>query len=255
MRSMPTQKTRFHLIDGLRGFAVINMVAFHFLYDLFIICGKNPLWYGLPAVQFWQQAICRLFLLISGFVWPWGMGSHVRRGILLNLCGLAISAVTWIVLPEQAIWFGVLNFIGCAVLLLIPIHRAVKQLPSLLCGVCAGLCLVLFLLCGPIPQGCFGIGSFQVQLPAFFYSVKILTPLGFPFPGFRSSDYFPVLPWIFLYLCGYFCGRLLMEYPAFRRAMRRKIPVLSPVGQKSLLIYLIHQPVCMLACFLLFSPH
>ena len=34
-------KKRYDLIDSIRGFAVINMVAFHALYDIFIIYGDG----------------------------------------------------------------------------------------------------------------------------------------------------------------------------------------------------------------------
>lgn len=246
------QATRFHLIDAVRGCAVVNMVAFHFLYDICIVWGKAPQWYGLPAVRLWQQAICWTFIFISGFVWPWGREKQVQRGVLLNLCGLAISAVTRFFIPEQTIWFGILNFIGCAALLLLPIHKAVQTLPPLL-G--AGSCFLCFLLCSPLPSGSIGIGSFRIPLPDALYSTKVLAPFGFPFPGFRSSDYFPILPWIFLYLCGFFCSRLFLNHPACRHAALRRVPALSRIGRKALLVYMFHQPVCMLVCFLLFSAH
>ena len=36
--------TRYSLIDALRGFALVNMLAFHFLYDFFVVCGDNYSW-------------------------------------------------------------------------------------------------------------------------------------------------------------------------------------------------------------------
>ena len=36
------QKKRYELIDGIRGLAMVNMVIFHFLYDVFIIYGRDP---------------------------------------------------------------------------------------------------------------------------------------------------------------------------------------------------------------------
>ena len=30
------------------------------MYDVFIVYGKDPLWYGLPAVRIWQQMICQM---------------------------------------------------------------------------------------------------------------------------------------------------------------------------------------------------
>ena len=41
---MEAQKKRYCLVDGIRGVAIVNMAVFHFLYDVFIVYGKNPLW-------------------------------------------------------------------------------------------------------------------------------------------------------------------------------------------------------------------
>lgn len=247
---MQTQNTRYFLVDGIRGFAVINMVLFHFCYDVFIVYGKNPLWYNLPAAHLWQQMICRTFIFISGFVWAWGRKTNAKRGLLLNLYGFAITLVTLAAMPTEAVWFGILNFIGCAVLLMFPVQKAVQKIPPVL-GFCA--CFLLFILCKSVPDGYIRIAAlFRIQLPDYLYSIKILTPLGFPFPGFYSSDYFPMLPWFFLYLCGYFFQGVFAKHDSWQRAARRKIPLLSAAGTKAIWIYLIHQPVCMLICMLIF---
>ncbi len=39
---MEARKKRYCLIDGIRGFAVVNMVVFHFLYDVFIVYWEEP---------------------------------------------------------------------------------------------------------------------------------------------------------------------------------------------------------------------
>ena len=69
---METKKKRLLLLDGIRGFAIVNMVLFHFLYDFFIIYQKDPKWYGKPFVGFWQQMICWTFIFISGMTWRFG---------------------------------------------------------------------------------------------------------------------------------------------------------------------------------------
>ena len=92
--------------------------------------------------------------------------------------------------------------LSCAVLLLIPLHPLLKRLKPWL-----GLCLsfLLFLLFFKVNSGYLGLGElFSVKLPERLYTTRLLTPLGFPYEGFRSSDFFPILPWFFLYLCGYF---------------------------------------------------
>ncbi len=88
---MEEQRRRYCLVDGIRGIAIVNMAVFHFLYDVFIVYGKDPLWYGLPAIHIWQQMICQTFIFISGFVWQWGMEGNLRRGLSFNLYGHPIG--------------------------------------------------------------------------------------------------------------------------------------------------------------------
>lgn len=248
---MQEEKTRYSLIDGIRGLTIISMVLYHFLYDVFIVYDKNPLWASSFWIQFWQQTICWTFIFISGFVWTWGRKGNFRRGILLNLYGLIISLVTVNLVPGEAIWFGILNFIGCAVLLMFPLEKVLKKV-SPAWGFAVSL--LLFILCRRIPEGVWGVkGVFQLYLPASLYTTRILTPLGFPFKGFYSADYFPVLPWILLYICGYFGSRMFLKNDSLQRAARLNIPVLSSIGRNTIWIYLFHQPVNMLVCCLLFG--
>ncbi len=248
---MQEQKMRYFLIDGIRGFAIVNMVVFHFLYDVFIVYGKNPMWYGMTAVHFWQQAICCTFIFISGFVWSWGIERNIRRGVCFNVYGLIISLVTLIFIPSETIWFGILSFMGCAILLMFPLHKIFKHIPPML-GLIASF--LLFILCKHIQYGYIGIGNlFHIQLPEIFYSIKMLTPFGFPFPGFQSSDYFPLFPWMFLYLCGFFGSKIFMGHFSWQNLACHKIPILSMIGCRTIWIYLIHQPISMLICILLFN--
>ena len=131
-------------------------------------------------------------------------------------------------------------------LIMIPVLKKVSPMWGL------GICFVLFILCKRIQYGYIGIGG-GMQVPAAFYSIKILTPLGFPFPGFRSSDYFPLIPWMFLYLCGYFSNEIFRENDTWKTIARHKVPILSTIGRRTIWIYLLHQPVSMLVCSLVFG--
>lgn len=248
---MREEKTRYHLADGIRGIAVINMVLYHFLYDVYVVYDRLPAWCDMPAVRLWQQMICWTFILISGFVWTWGKTKNLRRGLALNLLGFLFSFITVTVIPEQAIWFGLLNFMGCAVLILLPLEKMLEKIPAA-CGL--AVCFLLFLLCRRIQYGQIGIaGRLQMKVPDLLYDIRILTPLGFPYRGFHSSDYFPLLPWIFLYLCGFYFNRIFMRHDTWQVFTRRRLPFLSALGSKTLWVYLIHQPLSMLICFLIFG--
>ena len=82
------------------------------------------------------------------------------------------------------------------------------------------------------------------------YKRQALAFLGLPGPTFTSSDYFPLAPWFFLFLAGWFFGRLAR--PRLDGFLPRlACPPLEWVGRHSLGLYLIHQPVCMAVCLLL----
>lgn len=241
------QKTRYRWLDILRGAAVVNMVAFHFCYDWFEVFARQPGWYFLWPSRLWQQAICCTFILTAGFSAHLGRRA-LRHGLILNLCGLAVSAVTLLALPSEAVRFGILNLLGCAVLLVWLLRPALEKLPA-----AAGLCasLFLFALTRHLPEGYLGLlGLWRLELPAGLYRRNALAFLGLPGPTFTSSDYFPLAPWFFLFLTGWFLCR-----PARPRLdgflPRLACPPLEWVGRHSLGLYLIHQPVCMAVCWLL----
>lgn len=247
--SMEKGVQRFQLVDAVRGLAVANMVIFHALYDVFIIYGKNPTWYSKTPVYLWQQGICWTFIFVSGFTWKWGSKNNLWRGVLLNFYGMVITVVTLLTTPSMPVWFGILNFLGCAILLMLVLQKTLKKIPPVWGMIVS---FFLFRLLDRVPLGRMGIGEFIIRLPRQLYNWDILTPMGFPVPEFESGDYFPMIPWFFLYLCGYFFYRIFINKPRWKAAAEYGPPLLSAIGKKSIWIYLLHQPITMLICSLLF---
>ncbi len=245
---MQTGSKRENLIDALRGAAVVSMVLFHFCYDRFMILGRDPAWYGKTPVFLWQRSICWAFILIAGYVWRPGRRGTLRRGLLLNLFGALITLVTRLAVPEETIWFGVLNFLGCAALLLIPLDRLLDK-ASPAAGLAASA--LLFSLLRHLAEGWIGLGPWRLALPMALYDCRLLTPLGLPWPEFRSGDYFPLLPWFCLYLCGYFLRPLLRRSSRWRGLTAMSCAPLGWIGRRSLWIYLLHQPLCLGLAWLL----
>ena len=242
---MKTAKKRLLLLDGMRGIAIINMVAYHFLYDVFVVYQIDTKWYAHPIVRLWQQMICWTFILVSGCTWNMGK-KKFKRGILLNLWGIVITCVTLIFMPTQVVWFGILNLLGCAYLLMIPLEKALNRVPPCIGIISSFLCFFLF---QNLENGYLGIGKYVfLPVPPAFYEKMLFTILGMSFPGFYSSDYFPVFPWFFLFVAGYFFSLWLNTIPKLRKSFLYSMPALSKIGQNSLLIYLLHQPVCMILC-------
>lgn len=253
----PEHTKWYHLIDAFRGFALLNMLFFHFYYDVYVIFGQDPDWYHYPAIRVWQQFICMSFLIVSGMSWHFSR-NNLKRGIQLNLYGLLITAVTGLVMPDQAVRFGILNCIGCCTLLMIPVNKVCilagghhgtdpssdNRLSNLLKAFC-GLfsALLLFLFTRNVSDGYLSLAGLRIDLEECLYSFRPMTILGFPYTGFRSSDYFPLLPWFFLFLFGYWLWEVISCSNRVMCALCTKVPVLSRLGQRTIWIYLLHQPL------------
>ncbi len=123
-------KERYSLIDAIRGLAVVNMVLYHFLFDVYILQGFNVGWRSIPGVHIWQQCICWTFILVSGL--SWHLGSHrLRNGLIINGCGLLVTVVTLIAEPDEAIWCGVLTLLGCSLLLATALRPLLEKIPAI----------------------------------------------------------------------------------------------------------------------------
>ena len=236
------KRPHYGLLDTVRGVCILSMVAYHGMYDLVDIFGLPSAWYtGLPG-YIWQQSICWTFILLSGLCWQLSR-RHVKRGLLLGGCGAAITLITWLVMPSQRILYGVLNLLGLSALLLIPLDKVFRKIPAW-----AGLggALLLFALTKNVARGSLGFeGLVLCRLPRWLYATDLLAVVGFPSPGFWSTDYFPLLPWFFLFCAGYFLWSLLDKSPRAKELLRPGLRPLSFLGRHSLAIYLIHQPALM----------
>lgn len=84
-------------------------------------------------------------------------------------------------------------------------------------------------------------------------SVGWLYPLGLTAPGFYSADYFPLLPWFFLFLLGTGLGGWCLENREAPLLALRLPAALTWPGRHSLVIYVLHQPVLYGISFLLWG--
>jgi uncharacterized membrane protein len=234
--------SRFPEIDIARGVAVIMMVVFHITFDL------NYL--GIVALPVSQGFLRLLALTTAGlFLFIVGISlsissAHARkvlskkdfifkylgRGAFIFLIGLAITLVTWLLLPGGFVIFGILHLIGLAVFIS-PLYTG-RYWPNLLAG-------AVIIALGPLVAGLRGNA--------------LLLWLGVQPPSFYSVDFTPVFPWLGVVLLGVFLGMTL--YPQGKR--RETFPSVSArllefMGRHSLAIYLIHQPIIIGILLLLF---
>lgn len=209
---------RYALLDELRGLDLVSMMLYHACWDMMFLFGIWMDWYaGMPG-RLWQQTICWLFILLSGFCAPFGR-HMLRRGVTVFAAGALVTAVTLVFMPEGRIIFGVLTFLGTAMLLTGVLEPLLKKvMPAV------------------------GLGGWKLMLPQSLYANYFTAFLGFYPDWFYSADYFGLLPWLFLFWVGYYLhkavGRRRME------PLRRSVcPPLGWMGRHSLLLYMLHQPV------------
>ena len=223
-------KKRIWELDAFRGICILGMVAVHFIYDLTVLYALVP-WQPPAEFLFLQQWGGVLFLLLSGTCVTLGSKSVRRGGIVLG-CGLLVSAATWVLyrhfsFPQSIlIYFGVLHCLGACMLLWPFFSRLPRWALAILGAVLAAVGLY--------------INGMRVSYPW-------LMPLGIPWQGFVTADYFPLLPNLGFFLLGAVLGKTFYKEKVsqFPGVNAQAIPIrfLTFCGRQSLWIYLLHQPI------------
>ena len=167
--------SRYALLDELRGLDLVSMMLYHACWDMMFLFGIWMDWYaGMPG-RLWQQAICWVFILLSGFCAPFGR-HMLRRGVTVFAAGALVTAVTLVFMPEGRVIFGVLTFLGTAMLLTGVLEPLLKKvMPAVGLAVSA----VLFAVCYPVGLGWVGLGGWKLMLPQSLYANYFTAFFGF----------------------------------------------------------------------------
>jgi len=216
-------KNRIWEIDALRGIAILNMILCHFLYDLrWFYAWKidlNSPWLWLP----FQGAV--LFFLLSGISSNFSR-NNIKRGLQTGALALLVTLVTWLLDNHAYIRFGTLHFLACA-MLLTPLLKKLNSIQL------AGFTLLFF------------------AMGFYFSQCSVTNPWLFPFglltASFTSTDYFAIFPNLGYYSLGILIAR---RYYAERRSLftqLRHSRWLQGMGQHSLFLYILHQPLILTA--------
>ncbi|MEG2698886.1 MAG: heparan-alpha-glucosaminide N-acetyltransferase domain-containing protein [Ruthenibacterium sp.] len=233
-------KIRYELLDTIRGTVLVSMVLYHAAWDVVYLLHAPWAWYRGNAAFVWQQSICWTFIVLSGFCWSLGK-RQLRRGLLVFGAGAVITAATLLVMPENRVVFGVLTLLGSCMMLMIPLEKLLRKVPAAV-GLCG--CAVLFVLTRNINAGYLGFGTWNlIRLPAWLYHGLFAAYLGFTQSSFISTDYFSLLPWLPLFVLGYFAFRICRDKGILNPWCMHGIAPLSFLGKHTLLIYMLHQPV------------
>jgi uncharacterized membrane protein len=230
---------RFIELDILRGFGIIGMIAFHLLWDLdyFGILELNR---GIYNTNITFQL---LFFTLVGITLSVQSNKEkilskltykkiLSHGIWIFSLGLVINFVTFLVIPDRPVLFGVLHCIGLSIILSIPFLHLKKSnlylsIPVIIIG--------------------FFIRQYHIANPSHAHFI-----LGFYQPNLwqYTLDYFPILPWFGIVLFGLGLGNILYkdnirQFRIPRLVHSRPSFFVSFLGRHSLVIYFSHQPIIM----------
>ena len=227
---MQPKMPRLFLVDAMRVFAIVMMIAFHFCYDLRYFGWTT---WDVPEGNGWRHW---RYVILSFFIFTMGasMGlatangrnykSFYKRLGQIAACAALITIMSLVMFSQSWIYFGILHFMvlgSCVVFLLANMNWKITTL------------LGLAILAG------FFIGWLPRRWP-FDYIPTL--------PSY-TEDFVPLFPWL-----GVACLGL-----AFSQWLRQSKPVLERLalirrddgigqainysGKRSLWIYMIHQPI------------
>lgn len=233
---MPAVPSRLALVDVLRGFAVAQMIVFHFIFDL------NH--FGWLSIQMlvdqpwtgWRTAIVTQFLLLVGVglvlraSFKPTLADFARRWLQIAGAALLVTIGSWLVFGPRFIYFGVLHFVAVALLIARPLLAlGVWNLALGVVVLAAGLLL---------------------SHPGF--NAAPANVIGFAQLKPPTEDYVPIFPWFGVVLVG--CGlgalwqRAAWAVPGALSGLNRNPPrLLRLLGVWSLTVYLLHQPLLLAA--------
>ncbi len=230
---------RVHLMDELRGVLIIGVVLYHLLYDLAVLFPVGIPWMFSDWMNSVRNICAGALIVVSGISCHYTR-SNWRRGLRAFGLGMLLTVVTALFIPSQLILFGILHFFGSMMMLYALLRPLLEKVPTM-----AGLLgsTLLFFLTWPIFSGFIRVLGVTVYLPEFLYNKPLLFPLGFACQGIASADYYPLIPWGFLFLAGSFFGRYVRAGRLPEFCYRSHLPLLARIGNHTMLIYLVHQPV------------
>jgi uncharacterized membrane protein len=229
---------RLPLIDALRGFAVAQMIVYHFIYDLNyfgwvkLAMNRDQPWVG------WRTAIVTQFLLLVGVSLVLRARRYAEAGAGIRefwlrwaqVAGAAalVSAGSWLVFGPRYIWMGILHFIAAALVigrLALPLGRW---------NIALGIAVI-------------AVGR-TVADP--WFNPTPMNILGFATAKPRTEDYVPLFPWLGAVLIGIGLATVWQQRrfalsPWLTRINERPPALLVLFGTWALTVYLVHQPLLM----------
>ncbi|MFT4309990.1 MAG: heparan-alpha-glucosaminide N-acetyltransferase [Candidatus Woesearchaeota archaeon] len=228
-------------MDYARGIAIVMMIIYHILWDInyFFVTDielETGYW------EYHRIITVSLFLFLVGISIAISNASknapllkYLKRGTIILSYGIIITIITYLIIPDSYVRFGILHLIGVAIIISYLFTR--PRIIALIGG-------IILLLLGLIANTSDASNSILLEIMG-------LTGLSSP-----TVDYYPIIPWMGIVLLGLYAGRIL--YPNNKRIYSIRSynnslaeRTLCYMGRNSLKIYLIHQPILLTLFYIL----
>ena len=213
-------KHRIWELDFFRGIALLLMIYFHVIFDLSDIFGYNVDYtVGLNKLAGRMAGI--LFILISGISCSLSR-NNFKRALKILAVAIGISIITHVFDPNMGIKFGILHFLGLSILL----YPLLRKLNGYLLAIIGTMILIA--------------GNLITKINVTYDYLFIL---GITSNRFISADYYPLIPWLGIFIYGIILGEILYNEKKSIFRFQMKDNIIMWLGRNTLLIYIIHQPI------------
>ena len=220
--------SRYPVIDCIRGFAILAMIAYHFGFDLNM---QGYISQDINHNSNWQVArslILGTFLFVAGFSMALATNQNIKRRLIrlvrIAACAVLVSIGSYFMFPDSWIFFGVLHFV---------------LVGSLICWLVMPYQKLLLIFAMSILT----IGIFY-ESPVF--NRPFLQWLGMMTYKPITEDYVPLLPWLGVMMIGARMGQWALTKSKLWLFDYKPSSIFLPVqwlGRHSLIVYIIHQPI------------
>lgn len=237
---------RLHFLDTIRGIAFILMFIFHIFiaFNLFI---KDEYNLNTPVLKYIGLIARILFILLLGIsLYLSYINSETKekykkkqlqRSIQLLTAGIYVTIITYLVIPDKYVVFGILHFMAIAILLL---YNFVNNIPIL---------LIIFILIEFINLYINNTSTYTFNNDGSIITF-IKGILGISFYK-NTVDSFPILKWINTVIIGIFIGHFINYINILNnknikqkdKKIETQTNIINIIGKNTLLLYILHLPL------------
>ncbi|MDE6732595.1 MAG: DUF1624 domain-containing protein [Oscillospiraceae bacterium] len=236
--TMLKKSGRVYLLDEIRGFAILCMVVYHAMFQLHDSFGVDVPIFFEPWFDYIRDFFAGMFIFISGVMCRYSH-DNTKRGAKCFLLGMIITFVMPF-FSEYGITFGILHLLGISMMIYGVLQPALEKIPAV-------IGLVIFALIAAFTYnahlGYLGFGALKLEFSEKLKNIGEFFPLGIIGDSYSASDYFPIMPWFFVFLAGSYVGYWFKNGSMPKSFYKPHFNWLAAVGRVTIWIYILHAPL------------